>query len=194
MYINPRDPGMALGSLEGQDIGGFQGEVGYFQRAVRAGHRVLDLGARLACLRCYLRAPSGRPAKLMCSSPVLSVLLLSANVFLNGYRNVVIENAAVADRTEELVFFVSEGESDCRIDGTVSDETGRARSTIRGVAMDDYFSNGETVDIIKMDIQGAEPWRFAAWKSCSPGAPMCRSSWSLCRRRSRTAIEGRATC
>ena len=85
----------------------------------------------------------------------MSHALLTANVSVNGYRNVIVKNAAVTNTSGKVTLFVNAGESDNRIEGVMRNRDGD-RVTVRAVALDDYFSWRETVDLIKMDIQGAE--------------------------------------
>ena len=158
MYTNPRDAGMSLGSLNGRDIADFQGEIGFFVRNIRPGHRVLDLGANVGLFTLLFARCVGPRGIVYAFEPgPLSAVLLTANVMLNRYENVIIERAAVTDRSGDISLYVcSSGESDNRIDGMVDDHSHGSRVTVRGIALDDYFVAGECVDVVKMDIQGAE--------------------------------------
>ena len=82
--------------------------------------------------------------------------LLSRNIAENGYRNIEANHAAVGDRTGEIDLFVCRtGESDNRVAGTLTDADARDRTTVRCVTLDDGVG-GRPVDLIKMDVQGAE--------------------------------------
>ena len=96
MYTNPRDAGMLLGSLNGRDIADFQGEIGFFVRNIRPGNRVLDLGANVGLFTLLFARCVGPSGMVYAFEPgPLSTALLTANVILNGYQNVIIERAAV---------------------------------------------------------------------------------------------------
>ena len=158
MYTNPRDAGMLLGSLNGRDIADFQGEIGFFVRNIRPGNRVLDLGANVGLFTLLFARCVGPSGMVYAFEPgPLSTALLTANVILNGYQNVIIERAAVTDRSGDVSLYVcSSGESDNRIAGMGHEHLHGSRVTVRGIALDDYFGAGECVDVVKMDIQGAE--------------------------------------
>ena len=110
---------MLLGSLNGRDIADFQGEIGFFVRNIRPGNRVLDLGANVGLFTLLFARCVGPSGMVYAFEPgPLSTALLTANVILNGYQNVIIERAAVTDRSGDVSLYVcSSGESDNRIAG-----------------------------------------------------------------------------
>ena len=81
--------------------------------------------------------------------------LLEKNVAVNGYQNVVLEQAAVCDQTGSVPLYLS---SDGPVDHRIyqSDEE-RAHIDVPCVSLDEYFARTEgPVHVVKMDIQGAE--------------------------------------
>ena len=74
---------------------------------------------------------------------------------LSHFPNVYLNQMAVSDKTGESLLYVSD---ELNVDHRMYPPADGARETIviRAVALDDYFTPGERVDLIKMDIQGYE--------------------------------------
>jgi FkbM family methyltransferase len=70
-------------------------------------------------------------------------------------RNVRLNQSAVADKTGELILYVSDR---LNVDHRTYPTEGESRKTVsvHSTTLDDYFKPGERVDLIKMDIQGYE--------------------------------------
>lgn len=146
---------------------GGQWETDYvtaFLNLLRPGDRVLDIGANhgvYALLAASKVGPSGHvyafePSRNFCD-------LIRASVSVNGFdERVTVVNSAVADRefdTELLADVHWSG------GGHLAGEGGDARDTDRGlvreavhcIRLDDYFTGpADTVDVVKMDVEGAE--------------------------------------
>lgn len=158
MYTNPNDLGVSLGSLNGRNASDFEGEIGYFSKIVKPGQTVLDIGANIGFFTLLFARMVGPTGRVYSFEPgPLSINLLRANIILNGYDNIVTtEHAAVSNQSGEVSLFVCQtGESDNRIGGAVGAIDDRVEMKVRAIALDDYFDD-RPVDIIKMDIQGAE--------------------------------------
>ena len=70
-----------------------------------------------------------------------------------GLKNVTIERLGVADATGDRLFYVpSEGSPEA----SLVERNGAAAVTIHVVSLDEYFPVGTAVDLIKIDIEGAE--------------------------------------
>jgi len=82
--------------------------------------------------------------------------LLAKNVEINGYKNVVLIKKAVSNKTGKIKLYISEiGSKDHKIYDLNS---GRHFIEIESIRLDDYFKDYDgKIDLIKMDIQGAEP-------------------------------------
>jgi FkbM family methyltransferase len=155
LFLDPRDMGMARAFLL------FSGrweetETRLFSSLVKEGMTVVDIGANIGyytLLAARLVGPEGRVHAFEPSPE--NFALLSRNVDVNGYKNVVLIPKAVSDRS---------GTATLRIDRASSG--GHSLSNFRGgadsievetISLDDYFANGtETVGVLKMDAEGAE--------------------------------------
>lgn len=82
-------------------------------------------------------------------------LLLRKNVEINGYKNVILINKAVANNNGKLkLYLCDENKGD---HGIYDSHDGRDSVEIESVRLDDYFKDhGGKIDLIKMDIQGSE--------------------------------------
>ncbi len=82
--------------------------------------------------------------------------LLRQNLERNGYSNTQLENAAVSNISGLLQLYISaENAGDHRVYN--SEDQRRAALSIRAVRLDDYFADDiPLIDLLKMDIQGAE--------------------------------------
>lgn len=125
-------------------------------RIVRSGQRVLDVGAHIGydtLLLAHLVGPAGR---VVAFEPwPANVALLRQNVSLNGYEERVrVEPVAVADQEGQLrLHFHGHPSIPCTINMYGTDDSGLE---VRAVTLDDYVKrNGETVDFIKIDVEGA---------------------------------------
>ena len=161
MYVNPFDRGISLQMLVGKPLEEFRykGEIGFILRHIKPGQRIVDVGANIGFFTLLCARQVGPTGQVWAFEPgPQSYALLSTNVSINGYNNVVVENSAVADSSGRVDLFVCRaGESDNRIAGTLLDYEQRDRINVRCVALDDYCAKIDApVDFIKIDVQGAE--------------------------------------
>ena len=161
MHVNPFDRGISLGGLANTPIEAYRGrgEIGYLLRHLRPGERVVDIGANIGFFTLMFARQVGPEGRVWAFEPgPQSHELLTKNVSINGYSNVVIENAAVSDTSGMTeLYLCPTGESDNRIAGTVPFADRRISMPMRCVALDDYFSSpDERIDFVKIDAQGAE--------------------------------------
>lgn len=157
MFVDARDQGFRLNSLVGTEP---QGDDAFFGRTIKKGQTVLDLGANIGLYTLLFAKYVGPAGKVIAFEPgPLSSSLLRANIWMNGYQNVKIEQAVVADKSGTMDLHVCPtGESDNRADGSIDPSNNWPRITLPCFRVDDYL--GDTpVDFVKMDIQGSE---FAA--------------------------------
>jgi FkbM family methyltransferase len=148
MYLDPRDT-LALASGEFEP---FATQV--VTRLVRPGQLVVDVGASIGYYTLIFADLVGPQGKVYAFEPdPTNFALLRRNVRLNHHRNVVLERAAVADRSGQLTLYLAhENVGDHRIFDYYGDRRGLSVPCLR---LDDRLA-GERIDLIKLDIQGAE--------------------------------------
>jgi len=93
--------------------------------------------------------------------------LLVKNVELNGYRNVTCIQKAVANSAGSLTLIASSQGNDRHSLIEPSDLTGTKKITVPAISLDEFASSAglRNVDVIKMDIEGAEPLALAGMAS-----------------------------
>ena len=155
LFLDPQDMGMARAFLL---FGGRweETETQLFCSLVKEGMTVVDVGANVGyytLLAARLVGPRGTVYAFEPSPG--NFALLSQNVAANGYKNVVLIPKAVSDRSGTAALHIDRASSG-----------GHSLSAFRGgldcvavetVSLDDYFSTERpTIDLVKMDAEGAE--------------------------------------
>ena len=131
-------------------------ETELLKNQIGSGNTVLNIGANIGYYTLIFAKSVGSEGRVFAFEPdPTNFNLLKQNIALNGYQNVTLEQKAVysANRTMEL-FLNEDNQSDHRIYQT---KIHQPCVVVDAVSLDNYFRNGQTViDLIKMDIQGAE--------------------------------------
>ena len=127
-----------------------------YKDVIREGDVVLDLGANIGyytLLAARLAGPKGRVYAF--EPEPLNYSLLLKNVELNGYANVVAMQQAVSDKLGTVKFFLDRENTGAHT--MYQHEGTKGYIEVETVTMDDFFRDkGRRVDVIKMDIEGAE--------------------------------------
>ena len=129
-------------------------ETDIVKKEVKKGDIVLDLGANVGYYTLLFAKLVGKNGKVFAFEPdPTNFSTLKKNVEINGYKNVVLVQKAVSNKTGDIHLYLSSSVSNTiynRHDGSKSIE-------IESVRLDDYFKNVDfKIDFIKMDIEGAE--------------------------------------
>jgi FkbM family methyltransferase len=131
-------------------------ETRFVQEHVTHGMTVVDLGANIGYYTLLFAHLVGEQGRVYAFEPdPESFAILQRNVALNGYKNIVTVNRAVSDRAGTVRLYLSpQNRGDHRI---YDSQDRRATVDVGTVTLDEYFAQQPTrVDLIKMDIQGAE--------------------------------------
>jgi FkbM family methyltransferase len=130
-------------------------ETALVKAELRPGDVVLDVGANIGYYTLIFANLVGPTGKVYAFEPdPTNFALLRHNVGLNGYRNVVLVNKAVSDRTAAARLFLCDfNTGDHRIYDSAD---GRPSVPIETVDLDSFFGRRRRLDFIKFDIQGAE--------------------------------------
>jgi FkbM family methyltransferase len=139
--------------------GVFEGEtVELFLKVLAPGMTVLDVGANVGQYTLLAAGRVGPSGQVHAFEPTPRVAAkLRASVRLNGFGNVTVSETAVSDRCGEATLYFVEDDGENNI---LAPEPGYSASvTVPTITLDEYLaSNGiNHVDVIKMDIEGAEP-------------------------------------
>jgi FkbM family methyltransferase len=154
MYVNPRDkvitPSILKNGVWEPD------ETRLFKRVIKKGMIVVDLGANVGWYTLIAAKLVGNNGKVYSFEPDPdNCALLRKNVQINGYENVIVEQKAALDHGRIVKLFLN---VDNLGDHRIYDCHDRRKWTFtEGIVLDDYFDdNHKKIDVIKMDIQGAE--------------------------------------
>jgi len=122
----------------------------------RPGMRVIDVGANIGFYTLTAAHLVGENGSVLAFEPEHSNFkMLQQNLSANSYSFVTPVEAAISDKTEKICLFRSNAHyGDHRIYQHSKDQQGTA--LVQAYALDDFLDPSQTVDIIKMDIQGAE--------------------------------------
>lgn len=153
-------------------------ETRLFSKLLQPGDVVLDLGANIGYYTLLAAARVGTTGEVHAFEPVPeNFLTLQANVQRNGWKNVIIQQLAVADgASENLTLYTREGAHN-------SGWASLARSLkyqnvpmeVAAITIDRYITERGLphIALIKLDIEGAEPFalRGAATLLSSKSGP-----------------------
>lgn len=126
------------------------------KKEIKKGDIVLDIGANIGYYTLIFAKLIGEKGKVFAFEPEpTNFALLKKNVEINAYKNVILIQKAVSNRTGKLKLYLCEdNKGDHR---TYNSHDGRKSIEIEAIRLDDYFKNYDRkVNFIKMDIQGAE--------------------------------------
>jgi FkbM family methyltransferase len=131
-------------------------ETAVVKREINKGDVVLDIGAHVGYYTLIAAECVGETGKVFAFEPdPTNFAILKKNIEVNGFKNVILVQKAVSNRTGITKLHLSEQQHMChRIYEWHSSSNSIEVETI---ALDDYFEdyNGK-IDFIKMDIEGAE--------------------------------------
>lgn len=148
----------------------------WYEAHVQPGDVVVEVGANVGFFSTILARLVGPEGHVFCyePDPVLNAIL-RRNVTANGYPQVDVREAAVADQPGTMTFYRSaKSQGDNRL--FTHDGKDGAAFPVRVVTLDDDLGPDVQrlgrIDLLKMDIQGAEPLAFRGFaktlESCPP--------------------------
>ena len=168
IIFDPEDPIMASWLSLGQ----YEPEmVALFQSSIEKGMTVVDIGANLGYFTVISSHRVGPEGKVFAFEPdPHNFSLLQKNISTNEFRNVTASQIALSDRsgTRELFF------GDNNTTHSFSDKRGKRKSeTVTTDTLDNILKadGSPRVDLIKMDIEGAEPVAFEGMKETLSNNP-----------------------
>lgn len=131
-------------------------ETKIVKKEIEQGNIVLDIGANIGYYTLIFAKLVGENGKVYAFEPdPTNYSLLKKNIKINGYKNVVLLQKAVSNKTGKINLYLSDDNNgDHRI---YNSHDKRHSLKIEVVRLDDYFKDYQgKIDFIKMDIQGAE--------------------------------------
>jgi len=134
--------------------------AGFFQRFVRPGMAVWDVGAHIgeyALLAAHAAGPEGRVHAFEANPAMLQVL--ETNVLLNRFTTVTCCGSAVSDRVGEAEFMVQGSQpalSSLRLSGDRQEAAPHTTIRVPTTTLDNYADTHGVPHLIKIDVEGAE--------------------------------------
>ena len=134
-------------------------------RLVRSGWICVDVGAHIGYFTLLLARLVGEEGTVLAFEAAPdNARLLAQNVKLNKLESrVLVENLAVADGPAEVELYPARagGSTEWTLDEAFASRedtlpTERHGVPVRAVALDDYLPSGARLELVKMDIEGAE--------------------------------------
>jgi FkbM family methyltransferase len=145
--------------------GGFEiSETRLVQALLAPGMTFLDVGANIGyytLLGARLVGDSGLVHSFEPNPPIRD--RLEGNVIRNQLRNVVIHPEAVAQSSGRVEFFASTWDANQGISSLFPGNGREARVEVPSITLDEFAAGlgGRRIDLIKMDVEGAEPLAIA---------------------------------
>lgn len=142
-----------------------------FMHALRPGYVVLDIGAQFGYFSLLVAKVVGQTGKVFAFEPdPINFRILNQNIQINGYENIVYPVQKAVGDTHKLVTLSLYKDSDSH---GIFRHTGAAvkgEISVECVTIDEFL-NGQAVDVIKMDIEGYEPYALEGMKQTISRSP-----------------------
>lgn len=153
-------------------------EIGLLGRVCREGMSVLDIGANVGFHTLLFARAVGAGGRVWAFEPdPENFTMLLRNLELNPYRNVTAVPSAVGAATGKASLYRSSFHCDHRVYRT---REGQPSVPVDMVSVDEFLSPGQRVDLVKMDIQGAEGMALRGMRrtlASNPGLVMSMEFW-----------------
>ena len=155
------DPDDTVVSVRLRELGWFEPyETRLIQRLVSPGNVVVDVGANIGYYTLQFARLVGSEGHVFAFEPdPHNFELLQRNVWQNGYQNVTLVRAAITATAGKIQLFQNpDNQGDHRI---YASDAGRTSVDVDAITMDEFFAaDDRRLDLVKMDIQGAEGAAF----------------------------------
>ncbi|MFC1943356.1 FkbM family methyltransferase [Chloroflexota bacterium] len=152
MYLVPTASGVELSLFLYGDYEKDQTRV--FHEVVKRGMTVVDLGAHIGYYTLIAAELVGPEGKVFAFEPdPENFSLLQRNVDVSGYKNVALVQKAVSGKTGIAKLYL---DSESWGHSLSSTEISKESISVSVTSLDEFFSEEVRIDIIKIDIEGAE--------------------------------------
>jgi FkbM family methyltransferase len=135
------------------------GLVRLFKQLVQPGMVIVDAGANVGIYTLYGARLTGERGKVYSFEPApRTFTILKDNVQVNGFLEtgiVVLDQAALSDRRGMALLAVYDGDSGHNT--LFPDASAPSTVEVRTTTLDEALAGEERVDIVKIDVEGAEP-------------------------------------
>jgi len=129
------------------------GEVRFLESIIRAGSKVIDVGANIGITTITIGREIGKDGKVYCFEPVPDYFrILQQNLSFNRIENAEAFPLALSDRTGKTEFYLKE------LSSGIVFEKGARQIRVNTVTVDGFLHQHqvEGIDVINMDCEGSE--------------------------------------
>jgi len=128
-------------------------ETEIFKKIVKNGMNVIDIGAHIGYYTLIAAKIVGAKGKIYAFEPEQkNYSLLTKNIEINKYKNIISARKAVSNKTGTTKLFLQTSALH-----TIVNPHGDKKSVdVETIALDDFFTENQKIDFIKMDAEGAE--------------------------------------
>lgn len=142
-----------------------------FVRALKPGSVVLDIGAQFGYYSLLAAKILGRTGRVFAFEPIpTNFKILKQNLRINGYDDIVQPvQKAVGDRHKVVTFFLYR-DSDSHGMFRHPQAAVKEKISVECITIDEFLG-GQPVDVIKMDIEGNEPYALEGMKQTIARSP-----------------------
>ena len=160
-FANSLDRILALIFWRLSILEGFESQ--YVLKKIKHGWTVLDIGANIGFYTLQFSRKVGSEGRVFAVEPSENNLnLLKINIKKNQINNVEVVPKAISSKSEIAKLYISEGHAgDHRI---YNANNNRKAVSVETITIDDLAAKEKRVDLIKMDIQGAEHFALNGMK------------------------------
>jgi FkbM family methyltransferase len=151
-------------------------ETRLVQALLRPGMVFFDVGANIgyySLIGSHLVGPTGAVHAFEPNAAVRE--RLDENIRLNGLTNVQVHVEAVSDRRGEVTFYESSMDDNQGVSSLLPADFRSSGTTVPATTLDDLSAQlgGRAIDLIKMDVEGAEPMAIEGGRNLfsGPAAP-----------------------
>lgn len=141
-----------------------------FQEAIQPGSTVLDVGAHHGYFSILAARRAGIKGTVYAMEPASeNFQILKKNIELNHLTNVIAVNKAASNTSASAPFFIAKP-NDVQWSLFPTLRTGEYSVPVECITIDELLG-GETVDVVKMDIEGSEPFAMEGMKQTLSTSP-----------------------
>lgn len=166
MFLHPKT---TLDYTLEKDHEPFETEI--IEKHVKPGDVVVDVGANIGYYTLIFARLVGKEGRVFAFEPDPdNFALLKKNVEVNGYKNVIIEQKAVSDKSGQIKLYLNP--ENVGMHRIYRSNYAHESIQVESITLDDYFNNFDRkIDLVKMDIEGAEISAFKGMRSLAQNNP-----------------------
>lgn len=172
VFVGPVESWRVLSQIEAGGLEAYELEL--FRTALEPGMTVLDVGANIGYYAAHAARAVGPTGRVHAFEPdPRTAESLRENMLLNGLSNVTVHENAVSAGAGSRELILSGTASHSGFRRTMDEDTIVGSTTVKTVALDDVL-DGASVDVMKMDVEGEEPFVLRGMERTLAASPRLR--------------------